>query len=278
MAVIKYRNVPVRVSKANGAAGFYYAPASSITVSMQNKLEASRVLGVVQPNNFRIGGEINTKIGISFVACNRVKDSDSNSTYNLASGVLVDLTGFSGTTIYVGGNVYNSCYLEGVSVEIVPFAPLVISADFACMDSPEGESFVVGDFGITEDLNNYVAYGYNTQITNGTNLSDSSRESISYKISCGRSYTASIGQINPNNVFLNSIDKELTIKSHNIGKFIDYSGYGEMISFNPKNNLGVSIVGGGFGMSANCKIIAQNLTMGDGDILQGDISLREVIL
>jgi hypothetical protein len=264
------------VQAVDTAAKNYLCPAATISISAQNKLEASRILAPNQNNNFRIGGELNSKISISFVACNH---SGANGNWNFASGVLQNLTGENYiSTMLIGDNSFQTCFLDSVAVQIDAFAPVTITADFTCLNPPINSSFVGATINWSDDLNSGIAYGFNTVITNGTTLSDANRESISYKINCDRTYSTSIGETSPNNIFLNGVEKELSIKSHNIGAYIDYTGYGEMIVVDPKNAAGQSIVGGGFGMSSNCKITAQNLSVQEGDVLMGDISLREIIL
>jgi len=273
MSVITYQNIPVIASSPRG--NFYYAAATNATISAQNRLEASRILAPNQNNNYRIGGELNSKISITFAAVNKSKGSD---TWNFASGVLNDLTGQSGTNIIIGGNTFSGCYLESVSLDIAPFSPVMVSADFTCLNPPTGTAFSGSGVGFTDNLTDSIAYGFYTVITNGTTFSDANRESISYKINCDRSYTTSIGRTSPNNAFLNGVEKELNIKCHNIGAYINYSGYGGIINIDPKNISGQSIVSGGFGMSANCKLVSQNISVQEGDVLMADISLREVVL
>jgi len=273
MPVISYNNTPIIASSPFGTS--YYAAATNVSISVQNRLEASRVLASNQNNNFRIGGELSSKISVTFAASNKSKGSDS---WNFASGVLRDLTGQSGTNIIIGGNTFSGCYLDGASLDIAPFAPVMVSADFTCLNPPTGSLFSGSGSGFSDDLTDSIAYGFYTVVTNGTEFSDSNRESISYKINCDRSYTTSIGRTSPNNTFLNGVEKELTIRCHNIARYINYSGYGGIINIDPKNVSGQSIMSGGFGMSANCKLVSQNISAQEGDVLMADISLREVVL
>jgi hypothetical protein len=74
------------------------------------------------------------------------------------------------------------------------------------------------------------------------------------------------------------VEKEISIRSTNVGKFINYSGYGDIITIDPKNDLGSSIINGGVSMSANSKVLSQNLSAQEGDILAGEVTLREVVL
>ncbi len=278
MPAVKYSDTLVAIFN-NILGKYYFTPATNISISLQNKLEPSRILAPNQNNNLRIGGERVFKVSMSFLACRKTSDIDPSSTWNLASGVLNDLTGINTP---VGINISNqaalSGYLDSMSLQIQPFAPITVSADFTCL-VPANVIYAPGINSWDDDsLVSGFAHGYNTVITNGTTLSETSRDSITYKITCDRSYTTSIGQTVPDNVFLNGIEKELNIKSTNIISFINHSGYGEMVTIDPRNDLGESIVGGGFGMSSNCRIVSQNLSLQEGGILAGDISLREVIL
>lgn len=278
MAVLSYSDILLYGTYA-GLGSYSYAaiPATNLTITTQNQLEPSRILAANQNNNFRIGGELNTKISMTFPAVNYV--DGAGGTWNFASGVLKDLTGDASITFGIGNlvNQFLNCYLESVSVDIVPFAPVMITAEFTCLNPPIN-STVGPAASWVDNIASGVAYGYTTTITNGTTLSDSNRESISYKINCNRSYTTTLGNDSPTNIFLNSIEKEMSIKAPNIYQFINYVGYGEMININPRTLDGQNILNGGFGLSSNCRIVSQNLSVQEGGLLGGDISLKEIIL
>lgn len=279
MAVVSYSNIPI-FSTSSPSHAYYGVAATNLTITTQNQLEPSRILAANQNNNFRIGGELNTKISMTFPAINYV--DGGGGTWNFASGVLKDLTGNTPVTFSIAELIaqFTDCYLESVSVDIVPFAPVMVTAEFTCLNPPINYQISGTDpsWDSTYDLASGIAYGYTTTITSGATLSDANRESINYKINYNRSYTTTLGGIIPDNVFLNSIEKEVSIKATNIYRFIDYTGYGEIININPKSLDGQNILDGGFGLSSNCRIVAQNLSVQEGGILAGDISLKEVIL
>ena len=278
MAVLSYSDILVYGTYPGLTYAYVGIPASNLTITTQNQLEPSRILAANQNNNFRFGGELNTKISMTFPAVTTEITGD-NYTWNFASGVLKDLTG-DVPVVFGIGNLYDAfidCYLENVNVEITPFAPVMVTAEFICLNPPISQTFEAAPTW-NDNLVSGVAYGYTTTITSGTTLSDPNRESITYKINCNRSYTTTLGQESPDNVFLNSIEKEVSIKATNIYRFIDYAGYGEIININPKSLDGQNILDGGFGLSSNCRIVAQNLSVQEGGILAGDISLKEVIL
>lgn len=256
---------------------FYAAPANQTSISLQNQLQNTRSLAPNQAGDFRIGGPLTAKINVSCYVCN-LNGADGN-TFNFFSGVFADLTGDVSTHIYVGGSFFDRCYLDSASVEITPFGPISMSAEFTCLAPPTGETLLdSASWSSADNLKDHIAYGYYTQITNGTLLSDANRESINYKVACGRTYSYAIGSIQASNVFLDSVEKELSIKATDIGAFINYASYGDVISIKPRNSLGQDMITAGLFMTSAAKIMSQNLSIQEGGNLAGDISMREVIL
>jgi hypothetical protein len=294
MPVIKYDQAIVYASQ--GSSEFIF-PASNISISAQSSLQAGRILAPNQNDNFRIAGPSVSKISLTFLASKgevgygystifyvfgEAVEGTAYNTYdsNFAQLIFNQLTGFDKLTVLkFGKNVFSGCYLDSASIQISNFAPVTVSAEFTCLNAPTGLPIIPDTVGkIIASNHGDIAYGFNTQITNGTLLSDSNRDTITYKVDCNRTYSTAIGQINPNNIFLDSVEKEINIKSTNIGNYIDYRSYGDAINIDPKNASGQSIISGGFGMSSNSRIMSQNLSIAEGGILAGDISLREIVL
>jgi hypothetical protein len=122
-----------------------------------------------------------------------------------------------------------------------------------------------------------IVYGHTVSITNGTNLSESTRDSISYSISCGRTPRYTIGSINTDRVFLDTLEKEISIKSTNITKFINYTGYNDAISIGLKDETGMNALSSDINFSA-ARLMAQSLSIQEGDTLATEIKAKEVIL
>jgi hypothetical protein len=270
MPAIKYSDIPVSLSVGGTT---YRFPASNVSIQYANQLEASRILKSRTNNfgnNFRIGGNLDTKVSVSFAASNKTNYNATNITFGA-------MTGDTSGVLTIGGRDFSGCYLSSATMTIQPFAPVVCGAEFVVLNTPTGVNFNAGS-NFTDDLSGYLCHGHNVVITNGTNLTDSSRDSISYKVTCNRTPAYEIGSINAARMFLDSVEKEMSIRSTNVGKFINYSGYGDVITIDPKNDLGTSVINGGFSMSANSRVVSQNLTAQEGDILAGEVTLREVIL
>lgn len=268
MPVIKYSQTPITLAYN----GDNLIAANSASVSYAASLEPSRILAPNQNNNFRINGPLAAKISFSFIAC--VDES-----FQAANIILNDLTGNVSSSIKIGDSQFSNCFCNSASVEISPFAPVIVSAEFTSSDMIVDQAFAPATGAPnTEELNGFLAHGYNTVVSNGALLSDQNYESISYRVSCARTPTFVLGQDKSTNMFLDGVEKEVSIKATNIGNFIAYSGYGDTINIDVKNDLGASIFTPNLSMSSNSRIVSQNLSISENSILAGDISLREVIL
>jgi hypothetical protein len=272
MAAVKYSNIYVALSPQFIAPRDEYPfIATNVNIQYSNQLQPGRILSSIPNQQMRIGGNLETKISIDFIFAGSGPETFAtsfifeNATGNFPIGISINNAFFSG-------------YLNSASLNIQPFAPITCNADFSIFGAPTGTGFGTENFSFFDNYYQQLAHGHNVLINGGTNLSDSSRDSISYKVVCNRTPVYEIGSINATNVFLDSVEKEVSIRSTNIGKFINYSGYGDVITIDPKNDLGFSVIEGVISMSANSRVVSQNLSAQEGDILAGEVTLREVVL
>lgn len=267
MPVINYSQTPI-IIKHNSQN--YTGLALSASVSYANQLESYRSLAPNQINNFRIGGPSSSKLSMTLVACGK-------NGFNAPNILINTLTGDVGPAeVYIGGNVFSGCYCNSVSVEVSPFAPITISSELESKYMPENTPFIAGT-SITDLSNIDLAHAYNTVISGGSTLSDSNYGSFSYQVNCSRSHPITIGSTKSQTMFLDSVEKQLNIKSTNIGNFIDYSGYGAAINIDIKSDSGISVISPVIGLSAKARIVSQNLSVSEGGILGGEVSLRETV-
>ncbi len=268
MPVTKYSETPVKIVYGDD----YIVTANSASVAYAASLEPSRILAANQNNNFRIAGPLAAKISFNFVACNTGSNNAANLLINTLTGDVV-------SDIMIGDSLFSGCYCNSVSVDVAPFAPVTISAEFTSNNMIVNSGFAPATATpSTQNLNGYLAHGHNTVISNGAALSDSNYGSISYRVNCGRTPSFTLGQKLVQTMFLDTVEKEMSIKATNIGNFIDYTGYGDAISINVKTDSETDVFSPPLSMSTNSRILSQNLSITEGEILAGDISLREVIL
>lgn len=269
MPVIKHNETPVVIQ--HNSIG-YTGLSSSASISYSASLEPSRILAPNQNNNFRINGPLAAKISLNIIG-------SSGAFIRSVSDLIINtLTGDQNSDIQIGGSIFSGCYLNSASVEISPFAPVSVSAEFTSTNMLINTGFQTGQT-VTSVLNyRAIAHGHTTIVNSGSALSDGNYAAISYRVSCNRTPSFTLGQKLAQNMFLDSVEKELSIKATNIGNFIDYSGYGDVISIECRNAFGNPIFSPPLSMSSNSRIVSQNLSMEEGGILAGDISLREVVL
>ena len=277
MPAISHQNVPVYLSTGGG---FTPILAQSVSIQYQNKLKPNRILNSSQSTQFDrygIDGPMDASISLAFYA----ETSGSGAKYCLET-----LTGNTSGNLLIGGVPFDACYLNSATVNIQPFTPVIINADFIC-HNPTTESTWARDGSnnlrtVTEipNVSSYtqkIVYGHSVLITNGTNLSESSRDSISYSVSCGRTPRYTIGSINTDRVFLDTLEKEISIKSTNITKFINYTGYDDAISIRLNDETGLNALSSNINFSA-ARILGQSLSISEGDTLAAEIKAKEVVL
>ena len=284
MPAITYQNIFVATLDTSYLGYYPLIPATSLTIQYQNKLEESRLLGSVQPNGHRVGGSVGTNISMTFPVFRLLPLRDSWVT----SSILTGYTGDVSTILDIGGGVFESCYLNSLSIDIQPFAPVMMTAEFSCLHMPTGVPFV-GSPRHPPSLNyvSGIAYGQNAVINGGTSLSDNAKQQMTYKVSCNRTPVFELGSQVATKMFLDSVTKELSIKSTNVGALLNQYGLAEGITGTLYTDEGALIPSSGNGSSTNygptfwlsnaARITAQNLSVQDGGILAGDVTLKEVI-
>lgn len=274
--MLRFQNMPIYLYvDSEPFINSYSSPVTNVTIQTQNALQPARILHGRRHDDMRIGGSPNTKINLNFLACTA---NTQEANYRMAEVILTTLTGDKGAAISLGGGEsYEKCFLEEVTVSLSPLNPVAISASFACLEPPTGQPIVEYQ-PFTGSLVDYLVHSYDTYIDGGSAISDSNRESITYKVSCGRTYSTPLGQIVPQTGFLDSLEKEINIKAINISNWTDYDGTSAPITVIPQDSLGNDLVAGGFGLSSNGKIVSQSVSLGEGDVLRADITAKEVIL
>lgn len=259
-----YNNVLAKITIANVE---HHFAAASASISISPKLEENKNLSLAPNQNFKIGGNLDTKISLNFFAAKSVN-------FTAAEQVLSVLTGVDNGTIQIGEANFDNCYLENLSVEIAPFMPVIMSADFICL-STANQPTLIQSSPLSLMPESGICYGHNVVTADGFSLTNT-KESISYKVSCNRTPVYTIGSVESTSCFLDSVSKEISIKSDNIKQFVNYASYGDVVSATLTTEDSQSLPAISF--SSNSKIVSQNLSINAGDTLVGQVTLREIIL
>lgn len=280
MSVIRYENIPVSMPRNDFAGKVFIAPANSVSISHSAKVSAYRTLAPNTLPDMRVGGGTDTKITIAFPLCNKfANDSSSSDSYNFGSGVFANLTGTGSADITIGGRTFSGCYLDSLSVDIVPFQAATMSTSFTCTNAPTGLTMLSGLSTGETGMTNKFAYGHFATISGADNYSSDIHSSISFSLDLKRTYSYAISKRNAYNVFLDEASKQLQIKATNIKTFINESGALSSFSVDLKNELGEFVLPSGtLSTSTNGRLSAQNLTSSPPNILVADVTIDEPLL
>jgi hypothetical protein len=304
MATLYYQ-LPVTIQTNPSGEKHHFASAST-SISLSPKLEENRNLSLAPNQHFKIGGNLDAKISLNFYAATSLF---SGANYTATEQLLSVLTGDVTSVIQIGSTRFSGCYLENLSMEIVPFMPTMMTADFICLNAntsnglaassgvflPPGDAIYYAELAALygEDIlvylngspalpENGMYYGHHAVISGGSLLTNT-RETISYKINCLRSPVYTLGSSDATNCFLDSVTKEISIKSDNVSQFIDYNGSvnnpkkQSLITVNLLTANQVPLVPA-ISFSQNARIVSQNLSINAGDTLAGQVTLREIVL
>jgi len=132
-------------------------------------------------------------------------------------------------SIQLGSGLYGKCYAKDVSVDIVPFAPVSIKANFTSLD-PAVDQQISGDpqvyqgIGVTTH-SDAVAYGHTCGFrAGGANVLNDTQSQISFKRSYNRTPVYGIGSVNASEMLLDGVEEEININSTGLRNLIDFSG------------------------------------------------------
>jgi hypothetical protein len=396
MAAVSYKDIPVYLSIGDK---YTAVLAQNVNIQYQNSLSINRVLNESQSTQFDgygINGPLTTNISFSFFA-----DTFGSG----AKFCLEKLTGDMAGLIRIGGVEFNNCYLNSASVNIQPFLPVVINADFIVHSTASASKITSNSISIdnfnkfeiiysgglmtwtqayndaiakkgrlailnTRDKNadiefhenplwigatdeyvssseadelkwqwvdgsllsdsytnwafnkpiyntqedyaarlgknsgsyygkwndfknqalfsgyiiefpetkykQQIVYGHTVLPTNNKTLSEEHVDSITYSVVCNRVPRYTIGSVYPDRMFLDTIEKEISIKSTNINKFINYEGYDGQFAIDLLDEKGKSALSSNINLS-NARVMNQSVSTQEGDILVAEIKAKEVV-
>ena len=297
---IQYTNVPVFANFSNintapttGAVTRDLLAANSVSINFDSQLEPRKYLGRNPiSNDYAPTGPLQAKLSISWFP---LIGENAASRPMSQTGVLA-LTGdfLTGHQIRVGNFLFKDCYLNSYSIQITPYQPVSFTADFNSFDvnSIEGTGFTgmagapsllkTAGTGAYFDAMHALAVG----IDGTLEPLPQSKKSVQISTSCSRSAVYTIGNKIPERVFLNSVERTVTIEGENVGSIIDFNGSGDGTSVNFKfSPFRYVVTGNNFDptgshkllIAVSGKISAQSLSVQPGNTLNGSVTIRENI-
>ena len=120
-----------------------------------------------------------------------------------------------------------------------------------------------------------LIYGHTVQTVSGDFISDENKEQVSYSVTCARTPRYMLGETIPSRVFLDTVEKELSIKSTQVDSFVDYDGYEDSfyVYLTDKNNRSASTIS-----FPTATVVAQNFSIQEGGNSVVEIKAKEVVL
>ncbi len=217
-----------------GARALY---ANSLSVSFDMASEVNRKAGSVDVDQmYKQSEPLNCRLDVEyFISNNHYQASGFRDPYLFMRD---DIRGGNGSgqnffPITVGRNIYNKCFLENLTIDIKPFAPVVCRASFRSTSPPSGK-FLEGVHAAQRDArtNNHLmnsdnfVYGHNCQLSGWiTNLTDvHSVYQLNYSRNYGRKDVYCLGELVPKKSLVKTIESTMIVKSTGFKDIISSQG------------------------------------------------------
>lgn len=138
-------------------------------------------------------------------------------------------------SIQLGSGLYGKCYATDVSVDIVPFAPVTLKANFVSLEPAVGGTISGRVFRPNPPIpllpsapplnSDAVAYGHTCDFRfGGANVLNDTQSQVSFKRSYNRTPVYGIGSVNASEMLLDGVEEEININSTGLRNLIDFSG------------------------------------------------------
>jgi len=279
---LSYTKLPVYIGQASGATiteTLSYVPAIQTNVNYRTVHSPKRSLGVSIPTGeqFIFGGALTADISIDCIL-----------QAGLESGFLFLETASQEAyvPIQIGDNLFQKCYVTNVSVDVEPYTPARLSAQFVCLDPPTGIS-------ISGDQNVYgggeipfsgdtIVYGHTCAVSNMGRVVGSVQSRVNFKRSYSRTPVYNLGSINASSMLLDGVEEELTITSTGLNTFINLSGdllnstVGVTLK-SPKTIMSEPLVGL-ITMSEGARVVNQDYGVNEGDTVKATVTIKQIKL
>ena len=261
------------ISELNG-----YIPATQASVNYNTNHSPNRKQGktIASNDQFGFNGALTADISVDCVFQS-----------GMVSGLdfLKDANQDNFVSIQVGSGVYHKCYAKDVSVDVSPFAPVTLKANFVSLE-PAVNQTVSGDpnpynGGEIPLDSNLIAYGHTCSVNDNANILSDVKSQISFKRSYARTPVYGIGSINASSMLLDGVEEEITISSTGLKNLINFSG--ESLS----NSLSVNVHGIGattpfvedlINFTIGSRLLTESYSNQGGETLTTSATIKQVKL
>lgn len=267
-----YNNLPVYIEDSNNVLGENgFVMADSVSVSHDTSLSPNK-----NKNTYRQNNPLATKINVSAFFH---EGPSGYSGYNFLDDVITS-TGSSSLTIKVGDNTFLDCYIDQYSIEVSPFQPVVLKADFSSYNPATGTQ-ISGDYSPNDPEmdSDGIVYGHTCELS-GT-LGPVTYTKIDYIKRYDRTPVYTLGSINPTRQLIDNVEVEMRVDSTGLSSLISFGGEEIIEDFGVilKNASGYQIPATPeIIMGSGAIISAHNYSSQGGGSLSTTTTIKEIIL
>lgn len=284
---LSYSEFPVYIS-AIGSTGppnepNGYIPATQASVNYNTNHSPNRKQGktIASNDQFGFNGALTADISVDCVFQS-----------GMVSGLdfLKDANQDNFVSIQVGSGVYHKCYAKDVSVDVSPFAPVTLKANFVSLE-PAVDQPVSGDpnpyNGGEIPLNsNLMVYGHTCSVNDSAGVLGQVQSQINFKRSYSRTPIYGLGSVNASSMLLDGVEEEISVSSTGLNTLIGFSG--EKLTSNLQVALnfkdGASTVGLGTQVDdlikfpAGARVLTESYSNQGGGTLTTSATIKQVKL
>ena len=271
-----YRNMPVAVDAGNPIL------ATKVRVDFSTKNQIKRQLGANisdADDQLRFNGDVDCKISLDFVLqTNLLNDRFLFDSYHN--------TGQNSMSVDIGGNQYQSCFIDSFSLTVRPFEPVMGSVTFSSYnpDSAALEGFI--DDGVDTDLNTTdIIYGHNCLLSGASNVVASDIiNDLSYNKTYSRTPIYTLGSQQATSQIVDGVEVDMNVQSTGLNQLIDFSGNKLVSDFGvgiqDVSSDGIGLFGNNLELIVNsgAHVVTEGYSVDGGGTLVTKATIKEVIL
>ena len=280
---LPYNDLPVYVGTENTSSiveANHYLAVTQANVSYNTTSSPRRLLGsaILTGDQFAFNQALQASISFSCV----LDDLPSQLPYYFATKEASTQNNFY--PIKIGDNVYNRCYLTSMSIDIAPFAPVTLQANFTSLD-PAINQQISGDYSLHASLplitGDRLFYGHTCEVVNMGNAVGDVQSSISFKRTLNSTPVYTLGSGQATSMLLDGVEEEMQISSTGLKTLINYSGeiLNSATQVNIINPYGATLDGlEVLEMSAGARVLMEQYGADGGDTVKTTATIKQVTL
>lgn len=283
-----------------GARSFY---ANNLSVVYSAATEPNRKAGEIDKKQmYKTTGPLSCKIDIEYyISSNHYGEFGDPYSFMRDDIPCGNATGQNFFPITIGRNIYNKCYLDSVSIDIKPYAPVVCRASFRATAPPSGVP-LEGVYTAQKDYrsNNQLMFSDNFVFGNTCELSGwfdnlvdiKSIKGINFSRTYGRKDIYCLGEEIPRESLVKNVENSMAIMGTGIKSFIPVQGLeisgdlgiimkdasGIRASTTPVSGQASYPIDLCMKMSSGSYVTAERFSVRGGGVVETEITVSEVLL